>query len=52
MPDTAVDGTFHVADTVQLPQSYKPVAASVMHAAWLLPVIPEIVATLRAPFPW
>ena len=35
MPDTAVLGTVHDADTPQLPQSISPVEESVRHAGWV-----------------
>ena len=51
MPDTAVAGTAHEAVWVQLPQSYRPVLASVRQAGWVDAVVTLTVATLRAPAP-
>ena len=43
----------HDADTAQLPQSTRPVAASVRHAGWVCGSVARrlTVATLRAPIP-
>ena len=35
MPETAVLGTVHDAETAQLPQSISPVDESVRHAGWV-----------------
>ncbi len=35
-PETASDGTFHVAVTVQLPQSVRPVADSRAQVGWVI----------------
>ena len=53
MPDTAVAGTAHDADTAQLPQSTRPVPRSERHAGCGCGsgALGVTVATLRAPFP-
>jgi hypothetical protein len=52
MPETAVVGTFQDVDTDQLPQSTRPVAASVRHAGCAAGDSTDgSVATLRAPIP-
>ena len=53
-PDTAVLGTVHDAEIPQLPQSIRPVDASVWHAGWLCGNAVEsgmLAAILRAPSP-
>jgi hypothetical protein len=53
MPEVAVAGTAHDADSAQLPQSMSPVAAAVRHAGCVCGSAAEgvTVATLRAPIP-
>ena len=53
MPETASAGTAHDAETAQLPQSTRPVAASVRQAGCACGSAAEgsTVATLRAPVP-
>ena len=53
MPDTASDGTLHVADTLQLPQSTSPVEPWPLHDGWSWGRTASgwTVATLRAPLP-
>ena len=51
MPDTAVLGTAHEEVWVQLPQSYRPVLASVRQAGWVVAVVTLRVVILRAPPP-
>ena len=54
MPETAVDGTAHEAETAQLPQSTRPVLLSVRQAGcvWGSVALGLIEVTLRAPLPW
>ena len=40
-------GTAHEADTAQLPQSYRPVVASVRHAGWVCGRVAEGVIVIR-----
>ena len=51
MPETAVAGTFHEADTAQLLQSTRPVPVSVAHAGWFWTPARCTVSTLRAARP-
>src|SRR5256885_10380902 len=54
-PETAVVGTVPDADTAQLPQSTRPVEASVRQFGWLCGSDTDgcsPVAILRAPLPW
>ena len=53
MPETASSGTVHSAETAQLPQSIRPVAAVVRQFGWFCGSRPDgrTVATLRAPIP-
>ena len=55
MPDTAVDGTAHDADSLQLPQSVIALGGVEQHAGWVCgneAVGATLLATLRAPRPW
>ena len=53
MPEVAVAGTLHDADTAQLPQSTRPVLTSDRHCGWLCGSVTEgcTVVTSRAPRP-
>ena len=53
MPETALAGTAHEAETAQLPQSISPVRCSVRQSGWFCGSVTEgeTVATLRAPMP-
>ena len=53
MPDTASLGTAQDADSVQLPQSMRPVVVSLRHAGWFCGRAADglTLATLRAPSP-
>ena len=52
-PETVVDGTVQEAETAQLPQSNRAVAASVMHSGWVCGNFADGLtsAILRAPAP-
>ena len=53
MPETASAGTAQLADTPQLPQSIRPVAAVFWQAGWFCGRLADgwTVAILRAPWP-
>ena len=53
MPETAVAGTGQLPDTAQLPQSIRPVVASLRQFGWFCGNAADgfTLATLRAPRP-